>query len=145
MTSDFRVGIWGSKMTPNIGRHRLKNVGQGRRGVQKWPKNVGRHLWTFPNGIVEWSNQPYTRLLNGRFTQRAQNNNVSLPMLSYGGVQHSDPKTFCETIIWRNSTLGKRQTKCPDDKAIYKEFITYLNHPTKLFLGLLGKAMGQKA
>ena len=38
MTSDFRVGIWGSKMTPNTGRHRLKIVGQGRRGVQKWQK-----------------------------------------------------------------------------------------------------------
>ena len=39
MTSDFRVGIGGgSKMTPSIGRHRLKIVGQGRRGVQKWQK-----------------------------------------------------------------------------------------------------------
>ena len=46
-----------------------------------------------PYGIVEWSNQPFTRLLNGRFTQRAQNNNVSfLPYLCSLTV-------VCNTVI----------------------------------------------
>ena len=39
MTSDFRVGKGGSKITAQIGRHGIKVVGQGKKGVQTGQKN----------------------------------------------------------------------------------------------------------
>ena len=51
MTSDFKVDE-GPNKPPNMEFYRVKIVGLsdmvGRFLGQKWPKNVGRHLWTFP-------------------------------------------------------------------------------------------------
>ena len=51
MTSDFKVDE-GPNKPPNMEFYRVKIVGLsdmvGRYLGQKWPKNVGRHLWTFP-------------------------------------------------------------------------------------------------